>query len=229
MPAPAGPVEWRVHPPPRDDCARDTRILAEVRAFRAGVLWSGGLRPRFRDAAGRFVDDDPADPFAHHVVARVDGAIVAAMRVVPLAATDQGFCERMFGTEELEAAIGRVGATRAETWEGSGWAVEPSRRGAAMGLRVLAAASAVARALGLELAVGASGRRYGQLYRILSAGYRRAEGATPVEVEELADEVLLVLGRVAELRPRFRELVDGADDLLRWDRLSPVRVDPMTS
>lgn len=166
---------------------------------------------------GRFRDDDPADLVAHHVVARIEGAIVATLRVVPLAATGNGFCERMFGTPVIDRVLAEAGVPRSAAWEGSGWAVEPSRRGAAMGPRVLAAGSAVAARLGLGHAIGAAGRRYGQLYRILAAGYRRADGVPPVTVTALADDVALVHGALTELRPAFRELVDRSVDLLRWD------------
>lgn len=202
--------------------------LAEVREFRAEILHNGGLRPAFhRD--GRFCDDDPADPFAHHVVARVDGAIVATLRIVPLAATAVGFCERMFGTAVIDRVLAQVGVTRKETWEGSGWAVEPTRRGAAMGPRVLAAGSAAARGLGLTTAIGSSGKRYGQLYRILAAGYRCAEGVDPVGVDSLADDVQLVHGRLVELEPAFQRLVEDAQTRLTLIGSSPTQVKQMTS
>lgn len=135
----------------------------------------------------------------------------------------------MYGSAAVERALADVGVGRDEAWEGSGWAVEPSRRGAAMGTRVLAAGSAVARELDLSTAIGASGRRYGQLHRILAAGYRRAEGIEPVEVDSLADEVQLVHGTLHELRPSFQDLVERSTDLLRWVDWSPTRANTMTS
>ncbi|HVL84120.1 MAG TPA: hypothetical protein VM367_07540, partial [Pseudonocardia sp.] len=196
--------------------------LARLRAFRAEVLFADGLRPAFRDVDGRFRDDDPVDPFAHHVVATLDGVPIATLRVVPIEFTRIGFCERMFGGRAVEKVLAAAGSTRATTWEGSGWAVGPTRRGAAMGSRVLAAGSAVARELGLTTAIGAAGRRYGQLYRILSAGYQRAEDIAPVEVPSLADDVQLVHGTLDELRPSFRDLVERIRPLLRWDTGHPL-------
>jgi hypothetical protein len=183
----------------------------------------------FRDSAGRFRDDDPADPFAHHVVARVAGAPIATLRIVPLAATRTGVCERLLGAELLDTVLARIGASAEQTWEGSGWAVQPGRRGAAMGPRVVAAGWAVARELGLQTGIGAVGRRYGQLYRVLSVGYRRAEDVEPKKLDSLADEVQLVHGSYRDLRPGFHTLVEQAADLLEWTTQSPTRANRMTS
>lgn len=218
-------VSWEVHPPP----AGIPAWLDQVRRFRAEVLHAGGLRPAFRGPDGRFYDDDPADDRAHHVVATVEGRPVAALRVVPLALTHDGFCERLLGTAALAAFLDRIEAERATTWEGSGWAVHPGHRSGAMGATVLAAGQAVARDLGLDVAIGAAGSRYGQLHRILTAGYRRAPGVEPIDVPALADEVHIVHGSLDSLRPTFRSHVEHVADLLRSERRSPTRVNRMTS
>ena len=222
MNGPAGDICWHVHPPAWDGTVPDW--LAALRTFRAEVLHAEGLRPSFRGPDGSYHDEDPVDPFAHHVVATVGGALVASLRVVPLATSRDGVCERVFGTAVLEKVLAGLGVDRSQVWEGSGWAVEPGRRGAAMGARVLAAGSAVAAALGLDTAIGASGTRYGQLYRILSAGYRRAPGVAPVVAEAFADDIQLVHGKLHELRPGFQVLVAQAADLLRWIPAHPASV-----
>lgn len=219
---------WNVHAPPVDAEGVPEWLVA-VRRFRAEMLHADGLRPDFRGPDGQFRDDDPADPFAHHIVASADGHPVATLRVIPLAATPLGFCERLLGTPALDRLLDDLGAARSETWEGSGWAVRPGRRRATLGAMVLAGGSAVAQKLALRTAIGASGTRYGQLFRILSVGYVRANGVGPIAAPGLADDLQLVHGTFDTLRPGFRTLVEQTSELLRWNAGSPIRVNGMTS
>jgi hypothetical protein len=226
---------WQVHLPIAADSG-DGRWhgpvpgwLAELRRFRAEMLYADGLRPKYRALDGTYRDDDPCDPFSYQVVGWLDDVPVATMRVVPLAATRAGMCERLLGTSVLEPVLDVIGADRATTCEGSGWAVHAGRRGAAMGMRSLAAGIAVARVLGMRTMVGAVGIRYGALYRALSVGYRRAPGVDPVPVPALVDDVQLIHMTFDDLRPGFRERVEQVAELLRWDGASPTRVNRMTS
>lgn len=218
-------VRWQVHPPP----AGEPDWLVAVRRFRAEVLHADGLRPMFRRSDGQFRDDDPADPFAHHVVATDGGRPVAVFRVVPLGRTRRGVCERLIGSAPLGRLLTRIEADRADTWEGSGWAVHPERRRAALGVTALAAGQVVARRLGLRTAIGAAGSRYGQLYRILAAGYQPAPGIGSIYVPELVDDLQLVHGTLDTLRPGFQATVERAADLLRWQQGSPTRVNGRSS
>lgn len=216
-----GPV-WLVHRPPSVDAGDGVlwdpapAWLEEIRSFRAEVLYADGKRPRFRDADGRFRDDDPVDGFAHHLVACCDGAVIASLRIVPIVETGIGFCERVFGSTAVDELLSNLGTSRATTCEGSGWAVAPTRRGAAMGSKVLAAGTGVARELGFSTMIGAAGRRFGQLYRAMSVGYRTAPGVPPVEVASLADEVHLVHLGPDQWRPAFREHVERLTPRLVW-------------
>lgn len=221
-------LAWHVHPPPSTGEGMPAWLVA-VRRFRAEMLHADGLRPNFRGPDGSYRDDDPADPFAHHIVATDGDRPVATLRVVPLAATGLGFCERLLGSAALEDILADLGTERSETWEGSGWSVRPGRRRATLGAMVLAGGTAVAQQLGLRTAIGASGTRYGQLYRILSAGYTRASGVGPIPAPDLADDLQIVHGTFDTLRPGFRDLVEQTSELLRWDVTSPIRVNGMTS
>jgi hypothetical protein len=237
VPAPLAPLRWHVHTPVlREPGTGDPAGAADVpewlvrlRRFRAEVLWADGLRPAFRGTDGEFHDDDPVDPFAHHVVATADGVPVATLRIVPLAVTELGFCDRLLGTGVVDAMLEQLGLARTEAWEGSGWAVQPNRRRADTGARALAGGSAVARELGLHTAIGAAGSRYGQLRRILAAGYRRAESIGPIHVPALADDVQLVHGTLDTLESGFQALVEQASGQLLWKQSSPTRVNRMTS
>lgn len=146
-----------------------------------------------------------------------------------LEATGTGVCERLLGKPELTRMVRELGGDPATAWEAAGWAVRPDRRAGSMGARVVAAGWAVARELGLGLCVGAAGTRYGQLYRILSVGYRRVPGRDPLDVPDLVDEIQFVYATPATLRPGFIALMEHAVDLLHWDDEPPTKVNRMTS
>ena len=180
------------------------------------MLDADGLRPAFRRPDGVFRDDDPADPFAYHVVTVHDGEPIATFRVLRLTATHSGVCERLLGTDALKRLLIQLGIDQAVAWEGSGWTVQPTRRGVGIGLRMLAAGEAVATKLGLIQGIGAWGTRYGQLYRVLSAGYRCAPRLDLIPVPALADDIQVVYGTLTTLRPAFQALVTETADLLEW-------------
>jgi hypothetical protein len=210
---------WCVYVPPAADGSWDGATpgwLAELRRFRAEMLYAEGLRPAFRGPDGIFRDDDPADPFAYHVVAVHDGKLIATFRVLRLTATHSGVCERLLGTDALNRWLTRLGIDHTLAWEGSGWVVRPIWRGMRMGLRMLAAGEAVATKLGLTHGIGASGTRHGQLYRVLSAGYRLVPGLDPIPVPALADDIQIVHGTLTTLRPAFQTLVAQTAELLEW-------------
>ena len=217
-------LQWRAHVPLAADESWDGAVpgwLAELRRFRAEMLYADGLRPAFRGSDGIFCDDDPSDPFAYHVVAIDDGKPIATFRVLRLTATHSGVCERLLGTDVLNQWLSKLGIDRAQAWEGSGWAVQPTRRGSGVGLRTLAAGEAVATQLGLTQGIGATGTRYGQLQRVLSAGYRPVPGLDPIPVPTLADDIQIVYGTLTALRPTFRALVTQTANLLEWQDARP--------
>jgi hypothetical protein len=206
--------DWHVLAPPTSGTPGP--VLDAVRRFRGRLLFDDGLRPSFAGGPDGPRDDDPADLGAHHVVA-VDGdEPCSALRVLPLDEGPAGFCDRLLGAGATARLLDRLDVPLDGAWEGSGWAVRPGPGRARMAAETLAAGVAVARELGRETLVGASGTRYGQLHRVLSAGFRRAPGVDPVTVPELADDLQIVLGHVDTLRPEFRSLVDRMSPRLSW-------------
>ena len=207
---------WTVHTPPGAE-----RSLVEIARFRGEVLYDGGRRPTYRLPDGRCVDPDPSDRDAYHVTASTSSGLIGVMRVVPLRATDQGVCQRLLGSDGLGRLLTTVGADRASTWEGSGWAVEAAHRTNGVGLALLAAGTALARRLELRVAIGAAGVRYGQYARIRRAGYRPVPGFDPLPVAKFADEVRMVWGADEHLATEFRELTEMVADQLKWPGPSP--------
>jgi hypothetical protein len=227
-------TRWLVHPPVAHDPGTgrwDGEIpewLVQLRRFRAEVLYADGLRPGYRAADGTFRDEDPCDPFAYHVVALTDGAPTATLRIVPLGETSSGVCERLLGTDAVDKALAELGVDRSEACEASGWAVHAKRRRLGLGVRSLAAASAVTGALRLRIMLGAVGVHYGALNRVLSVGLQRVPGFPPVAVPALVDEVQLVHMTFDKLRPSFRARVERLAELLQWDERSSERVNELT-
>lgn len=220
--SPADNLRWHVHSPPAGEGGGDwtgpvPEWLAALRGFRAEALYADGLRPGFRAPDGRYVDEDPADLHAYHVMATAAGLPVATLRVVPLAAVGRGFCDRLLGSGGVDAVLDQLDAKRGDAWEASGWAVHLSRRRTGVSAQVLAAGAAVARDLGLHMGLGASGSRYGQLYRVLAAGYRLVDRVEPIPVPALADDIQLVHGTLDMVRPGFLALVEQTDGLLEWE------------
>ncbi|TCK26821.1 hypothetical protein [Pseudonocardia endophytica] len=213
MTAPARP-DWHVLEP--QAAGTPWPMLDAVRCFRGRLLYDDGLRPAFAGGTDGPCDDDPADLGAHHVVAVSGGEPCAALRVLPLDDGSAGFCDRLLGDGATARLLTRLDVPLEDAWEGSGWAVRPGPGRARTAAETLAAGVAVARELGRDTLVGASGTRYGQLHRVLSAGFRRAPGVDPVTVPELADDLQVVLGHVDTLRPEFRALVDRMTPRLSW-------------
>ncbi len=207
---------WTVHVPPSVDGS-----LAEIAEFHGEVLYDGGRRPSYRRPDGRCADPDPSDRDAYHVTASTSAGLAGVLRVAPLRATGQGVCQRLLGSDGLGRLLATIGADRASTWEGSGWAVRASHRSNGLGRGLLAAGAALAARLELRVAIGAAGVRYGQYARIRQAGYRAVPGFGPLPVAKFADEVRMVWGADDHLAADFRELVEAVGDQLTWPGLSP--------
>jgi hypothetical protein len=196
------PLTWTVHTPPGGD-----RSLSAISEFRGEVLYDGGRRPAYLRPDGRCADPDPSDQDAYHVTASTPSGLVGVMRVIPLLATSRGVCQRLLGSDDLGRLLTIIDADRAETWEGSGWAVSAVHRSNGLGRELLAAGTALAGQLGLRVAIGAAGVRYGQYARIRQAGYRAVPGFDPLPVAKFADEVRMVWGAEEHLVPEFRQLM----------------------
>ena len=202
-------LAWEVCLPPRAD-SEPPSWLDGLEAFRARVLYDGGRRPNFKTADGRFVDDDPVDLDAYHVIASSDDGIAGCFRVVPLATSQTALSERLLGAEGLDRTLARLGVVRAQATEGGGWAVDPSFRRQGLGVRLLATGVAVAERLGLEVMLGPSGVRDGQYRTLAKIGWRPVPGLRLMPVPKLADEICIGFAATMATSPRFRALVDEA-------------------
>jgi GNAT superfamily N-acetyltransferase len=156
------------------------------------VLYDGGRRPGFRAVDGRFWDPDPVDLHAYHVLARREGELLGAIRLMPLTSSQPGTLERLLGADRLDRVLADLGATRPETVEGGGWVVVPGARGSGVAKRLVAGTVALAWHLGARLWVGAAGTRDGQVLPVARLGVRFIPGVETMPLPGYADEVRLV-------------------------------------
>lgn len=205
------PIGWEIFPPPASE--NDPSWLAEIRSFRARVLFSGGLRPSFRGADGSYHDPDPADQSAYHVVASTDQGIVASFRVIP--DVHLGLCRDLIGTDGLNHVCRILAGNRKEAWEGGGWTVASSQQGNGLGIRALASGVALAEHLGLRLMLGAAGVHHGQLTKLIRAGFRPTPGFQLIHVPKFVDQVRIVYAVTRATDAGFRELVKDAAKSIR--------------
>ena len=118
-------IGWGLLPPP---AAAQFGCLDEIREFRARVLYDAGRRPAFRDADGCYADRDPLDRAAYHVYARVAGAIVGSVRLLPVPARDLCLTEQLIGPARFAQMLRTLNVNRVETIEGGRWVVDPAHR-----------------------------------------------------------------------------------------------------
>ena len=143
-------IGWGLFPPPAD---AQSGCLDEIREFRARVLYEAGRRPAFRDADGSYADRDPLDRAAYHVYARVAGAIVGSVRLLPVPARDLCLTEQLIGPARFAQMLRTLNVNRVETIEGGRWVVDPAHRVGRLGVLSSRSRVAVAQALGYRMLV----------------------------------------------------------------------------
>lgn len=214
-------VEWSLRaPPPAASRPAEAPWLTELRSVRARVLYDGGRRPGFRAVDGRHRDPDPVDLHAHHVLARREGELLGAIRLMPLTSGQPGTLERLLGAGRLEEVIAALGAGRAEAVEAGGWMVVPEARGTGVATRLVAATVALSWHLGARLWLGAAGTRDGQDRIVARLGVRFIPGLGTLPLPGYDDEVRLVYVTRDDGGPEF---ASGAAVMAARLGLQPLR------
>ncbi|RJO75182.1 ubiquitin activation protein [Nocardia panacis] len=203
----------RVPPEP----GADTEILAEIRQWRARVIFDHGRRPEFRTADGRHLDDEELDYGAWHFLARADadGPVLGYVRLAtPL--TPSAFHSREhLGDTAYERFLDSQGVDGTVVFEHSRVLVEHSARNLGLGTVLSAAAIGAAYHLGARLMVGTSGTEDDQDKFHARFGFREVHGTRRYIPRYTGEVVLLVhrpgesseySGLIAEMRDRFPEL-----------------------
>jgi len=172
----AGPMRRGQAAPPESGSIEVPRWLDDVRTLRGRVLYAGGRRPQFFDAATqRYHDAQPHDLEAWHIVARLNGQMVGCVRCAPLGTAASPLAE-ILGAEKLSQVVASLDTTPAQCAEVSRWTVDPECGLIGLGYDLIAAVWTFLADSGFRFGLAAAGTA-GKQDRILNQlGLRYLEG-----------------------------------------------------
>jgi hypothetical protein len=219
------PLEWRLKSPilwrPKNENDRSSLDwLAEVRALRGRVLFDGGKRPAFRTPDGAFLDPDPVDFHAFHILAYDGARLVGCVRLYHLDRDGPAsVTEQIFGEKSFSQMLQTLGAQRFEIVEIGRWIVDPDYRVAnrdfALSIQLAAASGALANALGKAsdtmrgFAICAAGTKDRQDAMLKRFGMAPVSGISPIYCDDYRDEVrMLYCSQTRRLSPLFQWFID---------------------
>ncbi len=197
-------LSWHLWPPPDRASDSGQRLsfnwLNDVRSLRGLVLFDNGRRPHFRTEDGRFVDPDPIDLYAHHILAYDGSRLVGCVRVYRLAVNGPScVTEEVLGDISFSRFLRGLGTQRTDTVEIGRWIVDPEyRRNGRLGTRLAAASAALAAALGsgsvvqqraVICSVGTGDQQDSMLRRV---GLASVPAAQAVECPNFSDDVCVM-------------------------------------
>jgi hypothetical protein len=222
LPLPPAPREgirrFKIYVPP---AAADTDgpipdWLASARELRAAVFFEDGRRPRFKNEVGRFVDNDPIDLHAHHILAYEGPTIVGCVRVYCLSG-DGPACvaEKVLGEEMFSELLAQQQVRRADTIEIGRWVVKRGHReNGRTAIRLAAIAAALAericdsRVVPQSMVICAVGLGDGQDLLLTRVGMKAATCAAPANSDDFNDDVRVMYCVGADcLNTSFRRLM----------------------
>lgn len=183
--------------------------LAEIRAFRARVLYDGGRRPHFRTSEGSFTDCDRHDADAYHLLAREGSAIVGCVRLVPVPERGSCLTEELIGLRPFADMLLRLGVHRSDTLEGGRWIVDPQCRRGRLAVMLAAGGVAVARALGYELLCCPVGTATKQDRVLARLGLRAVPALPVIDVARFDDQLRVMYVYPTRTSTHFGALVDA--------------------
>ena len=213
-------LSWMIRPPP-ERVARESDDVAsnrmnDVRSFRGSVLFDNGRRPHFQTKDGTFLDDDPADTYAHHILTYHGERLVGCVRVYcPGVDTPPCVTETLLGEHAFVLMLEKLGLQRLGVVEIGRWMVDPDHRSSG-GLAAQLAASSAALANALKYAsetprdivlcsVGTIDRQDAMLGRI---GLTELRGVNQIYCSNYEDIVrVFSCSTIDSLSPRFQRLI----------------------
>jgi len=199
-------IEWVLFPPPG---LGKFGSLNEIREFRARVLYDNGRRPRFRQADGRYTDEDRLDEAAYHLSARLAGALAGCVRLLPMSDHSSCLTEQLLGPSRFASMLRGLRVSRSQMIEGGRWIVDPTRRGARLGVLLAAGGVAVARALEYEVLCCPVGTARKQDRVLARLGLAAVPDIPLVAVPHLDDQLRVMHVFPSRPVPQLRELMDA--------------------
>jgi len=203
--------------------------LTNVRALRGRVLYDNGRRPRFRTPEGGFLDPDPIDVRAFHILAYDDATLVGCVRLYHLE-PDGPPCvtERILGERTFSEMLQVLNVRRIDIVEIGRWIVDPryraTKRDLALSIQLAAASGALAKALAQasdELrgyVICAAGTKDRQNMLLTRVGMVPVSGIGPIYCEDYKDDVhILCCSKTQQLNLQFIGLIDKMEKEIRLD------------
>jgi Acetyltransferase (GNAT) domain len=206
--------------------------LKNVGVLRGRVLFDNGRRPGFRTPDGGFLDPDPIDAHAFHILACDGARLVGCVRLYhlepngPLCVT-----ERILGERTFSQMLQTLDARRTEIIEIGRWIVDPgyraTKRDLGLSIQLVAASGALAKALGEAsgdlrgFVICAAGTKDRQDMLLTRVGMVPVSGIGPIYCEDYKDDVrILCCSQTQRLNHQFMGFIDkmakkiGLDDSL---------------
>ncbi len=162
----------------------------------------------------------PADRFAHHVVARLDGQLIGCIRLLRTAAPLPGLTETLLAREGVDQALVRLQSSRERTADVGRWIVHPEARRGPLGAQLVAAGWAYLLAAGLKTATAVVGTRRGQDRLLATAGLAPVPGFGLVQSASFADDLRIMYAVLNNPSPGFDGMVREMGERLGIARLS---------
>jgi predicted GNAT family N-acyltransferase len=139
--------------------ARRATTLDQIRELRAHLLYARGRRPAFQSPTGRYVDPDPADEHAYHVVAADrSGALIGCIRLAKAELLRPSAVHAHLG-DRAARVVADVDATPSQILEAGRFTVAEDRRGQGLAAVLILACIALAQRVGRPVIWGISGTR----------------------------------------------------------------------
>jgi GNAT acetyltransferase-like protein len=164
----------------------------ELSKMRGRVLHAGGRRPQFRQADGSFLDLDPLDRCAFHLLVRCSADLIGCIRVIPLTSAQPCGTESLLGRRRVDHLLVDLGTTRDRAGEVGRWMVAPEYSPFRMGLRLIAGIGALSKKLGIETLIATVGTRDGQVKTLMRAGGRPVPGLAPIYSQKYDDDLVVL-------------------------------------
>jgi hypothetical protein len=218
-------LSWQLKLPPhwKPNCENDCSSLdwlGEVRVLRGRVLFDSGKRPAFRTPDGAFLDPDPIDVHAFHILTYDCAKLVGCVRLYHLD-PDGPACitEEILGEKTFSQMLQTLDARRSDILEVGRWIVDPdyrvTNRDFGLSIQLAAASAALANALGKAsgklrgFVICAAGTKDRQDMMLTGFGMAPVSGIDPVYWEDYKDEVrILCCSQTQRLTPLFMGFID---------------------